>query len=541
MINEMHKNGIRVIMDVVYNHTLNQSVFGNITKKYYTQKDMTGCGNTIDAANNMVWMMIRDSLDYWVTEYHIDGFRLDLAGSFSMKDFSDWGEYLNRQHPDAKLVIYGEPWAADNDVSEKLIDNPVRTGRMHMQSEGAHVGAFNNRIRNCLRGGSGNNANDNGFIFDKLNKSGYDSNGTNENDEALNTNRDCVFMGMKAGVRHANATGTDVWSAQGFSDPEQSLAYITAHDNLALRDRIEAAEISGDEAKKLQVYAHSILMAGQGMTFIHGGEEFGRTKAAAKDDKESTIHNTYKTTTGANDFKWDLKAGEWKKVNDAYAAYIKMRKEHPAFRMTTADQILKNVALDKASTDSVVIINIDGHAVKDSWDKIKVVMNSTKDAKPVANVEGWTKVADGYTVGDDVAQNSSAAPQAMSIWVTKADEATTKEIKSMSIVGTTNSWDNNAPDSMTLKDGKWTSDKEYTLDEKSAFKFFTNGNTDWSNNDEQLGLCGSDKTTLKTNTECGEGGAHDVKPEKTGTFKIVVDNKTLEWSLVDVASEAVIR
>ena len=83
--------------------------------------------------------MIRDSLDYWVTEYHIDGFRLDLAGSFSMKDFSDWGEYLNRQHPDAKLVIYGEPWAADNDVSEKLIDNPVRTGRMHMQSEGAHM------------------------------------------------------------------------------------------------------------------------------------------------------------------------------------------------------------------------------------------------------------------------------------------------------------------------------------------------------------------------------------------------------------------
>jgi hypothetical protein len=72
MINEMHKNGIRVIMDVVYNHTLNQSVFGNITKKYYTQKDMTGCGNTIDAANNMVWMMIRDSLDYWVTEYHFD-------------------------------------------------------------------------------------------------------------------------------------------------------------------------------------------------------------------------------------------------------------------------------------------------------------------------------------------------------------------------------------------------------------------------------------------------------------------------------------
>ena len=211
--------------------------------------------------------------------------------------------------------------------------------------------------------------------------------------------------------------------------------------------------------------------------------------------------------------------------------------------MTTADQIFKNVTLDGASTDSVVIVNINGQAVNDSRDKIKVVMNSTKDAKPVANVEGLTKVADGYTVGDYVVQNSSAAPQAMSIWYTKADEAdTTKEIESMSIIGTTNSWNNNAPDSMTLKDGKWTSDKVYTLDEKSEFKFFTNGNTDWDNNDEQLGLCGSDNTTLKTNTECNiesgkENGADNVKPGKKGTFKIVVDNKTLKWSLVEVASE----
>ena len=261
----------------------------------------------------------------------------------------------------------------------------------------------------------------------------------------------------------------------------------------------------------------------------------GRTKAAAKNDTESPIHNTYKTTTGANDFKWDLKAGGWQKVNEAYVAYIKMRKDHPAFRMTTADQIFANVTLDEASTDSVVIININGQAVKDRWGKIKVVMNSTEKAVTVDNIKDWTKVADGYTVsddGDDVDQNTSAAPRAMSIWITKADEAdTTKEIKSMSIVGTTNDWNNNAPDPMTLKDDKWTSDKEYTLDKESMFKFFTNGNTDWGNADEQLGLCGSDNTTLKTNTECGEGGAGNVKPEKTGTFKIVVDNKTLEWSL----------
>ena len=112
MVNEFHKNGIRVIMDVVYNHTMNKSVFENITSKYYLKADLTGCGNTVNADNNMVWTMIRDSMDYWINEYHIDGFRLDLVGSFSMKDYSDWGVYLNKMHPDANLLIYGEPWAS---------------------------------------------------------------------------------------------------------------------------------------------------------------------------------------------------------------------------------------------------------------------------------------------------------------------------------------------------------------------------------------------------------------------------------------------
>ena len=285
------------------------------------------------------------------------------------------------------------------------------------------------------------------------------------------------------------------------------------------------------------------------MTFIHGGEEFGRTKAAAKDDKESTIHNTYKTTTGANDFKWDLKAGEWKKVNDAYAAYIKMRKEHPAFRMTTAEQIFANVNLDPASTDSVVIVNINGQAVKDSWDKIKVVMNSTKDAEPVANVEGWTKVADGYTVGDVVVQNSSAAPQAMSIWYTKADEANDatetqgtatdtgtnqKSYDSMFVRGNiiSEGWD---PEEMTYADGKWTSNV-HNFVAGSQFKVLTNS-SDWDTAGANgiFGVCGDDKSVLKANAheDCG-GDAGNVTPGKEGSFKLVIDDKTMAWELVSV-------
>ncbi len=430
MINEFHKNGIRVIMDVVYNHTYDKSVFEKITDKYYLGKnDLSGCGNAINADNNMVWMMIRDSLDYWVTEYHIDGFRFDLAGVFSLKDFGDWGKYLNMHHPKANLVIYGEPWVGGGDPS--AINEPVRTGRMWTQDPDAHVGAFNNRVRNCLKGASDSsdstsNMSKLGFIFDKLN-TGWDGNGTDENGWAISNNKDCVYLSVRAGVRTRNAPPyvVDEWSAQGYSDPEQSVTYITAHDNLALRDKIERASLDGTvlynerDVRAIQAYANSIIMISQGIAFIHGGEEIGRTKKAAGESGDSPMWNTYKTTTGANDFKWDLKAGEWGDVSDTYAAYIRMRREHPAFHMTTADLINDNVSLDPASGESVVIININGAAVGDTWGTIKVVMNSSDREVAVNGVGSMTKVADGTRVGDDVVNNAVAAARSVSIWVTE--------------------------------------------------------------------------------------------------------------------------
>lgn len=514
MINEFHKQGIRVIMDVVYNHTMNKTVLGGITQNYYLSKDTTGCGNTVNADQNMVWTMIRDSMDYWVSEFHVDGFRLDLVGAFATKDYSDWGEYLNKQHPDANLVIYGEPWASDNDVAEELIKEPVRTGRMYKTSKDAHVGAFNNRIRNCLKGSS-DDGKALGFIFNKLN-AGWDGNGTDENGQALKTNKECVFMGVKAGVRHAEATGTDIWSAQGFADPEQTVSYVTAHDNLALRDKIEAAGVTSGsaEAKALQVYANSIIMISQGISFIHGGEEFGRTKIAAGKNK----HNTYNTTTGANDFKWDLKAGEWKSVNDSYAAYIHMRKAHPAFRMTTADQIFDNVTLDDASSDEVVIVNIDGESVGDSWEKIMVVMNSTPSAQTIAVPEGMVKVADGVTVGK-VENNITAAPQAVSIWAVVNEDAANKTHTQLYYVGDSS---DQKFKPMTYKNGYWT--LETTLEEGSEFKI--TGEASWDgelyNSSNGTSLC------LQGDEGCPTIGNITIKA--TGLGLVKVNDKTLEFT-----------
>lgn len=516
MINEFHKQGIRVIMDVVYNHTMDKTVLGSISQNYYISKgdDITGCGNTVNADQNMVWTMIRDSMDYWVSEFHVDGFRLDLVGAFATKDYSDWGEYLNKQHPNANLVIYGEPWASDNETAEKLVKEPVRTGRMHKTSKDAHVGAFNNRIRNCLKGSS-DDGKALGFIFNKTND-GWDGNGTDENDKPLETNKDCVFMGVKAGVRHADATGIDVWSAQGFADPEQTVSYVTAHDNLALRDKIEAAGVTSGsaEAKALQVYANSIIMISQGISFIHGGEEFGRTKIAAGKD----IHNSYNTITGANDFKWDLKAGDWKSVNDSYAAYIQMRKAHPAFHMTTADKIFDNVTLDDASSDEVVIVNIDGESVGDSWEKIKVVMNSTPSAQTIAVPEGMVKVADGVTVGN-VENNTTAAPQAVSIWAVVNEDAANKTHAQLYYVGDSSGWKFKP---MTYKNGYWT--LETTLEEGYEFKI--TGEASWDgelyNSSNGTSLC------LQGDEGCPTIGNITIKA--TGLGLVKVNDKTLEFT-----------
>ncbi|MCR4553589.1 MAG: hypothetical protein K5752_01540 [Succinivibrionaceae bacterium] len=540
MINEFHKNGIRVIMDVVYNHTFDKTVFQDISEKYYMgDNDLSGCGNAVNADNNMVWMMIRDSMDYWVSEFHIDGFRLDLAGVFGIKDFSDWGVYLNKQHPGANLLIYGEPWTGGGDPS--AVTDPVRTGRMFMQDKDAHVGAFNNRIRNCLKSSSDTGKSDDetsrlGFIFNKLNTD-WDSNGTDENGKALEGNKECVFMSVKAGVRTADAPSEvkDEWSAQGFSDPEQAISYITAHDNLALRDKIEDASLdkgatklySPDEVKTIQAYANSIIMISQGISFIHGGEEFGRTKAAAGTEGESPMWNTYKTTSGANDFKWNLKS-EWNDVFNTYKAYINMRKEHPAFRMTTASAINSNVTLDESSTDETVIININGKAVNDTWGTIKVVMNSQDKDVTVAGVDEMTKVADGKTVGD-VENNSTAAARSVSIWVVESTGPSKAHEQLYYIGATTNNWSDHEAMTYDSESGKWT--LPVTLSFGNEEWLIKTETKSWAD-DITFSPCTADAQALCAKSN-GGGNSNAKFSSTSGEHLLVIDDATMKWTLED--------
>ena len=386
MVDEFHKNGIRVIMDVVYNHTYSKDVFSKISGKYYTSVDLSGCGNSVDAKNDMVSRFIRDSLEYWATEYNIDGFRFDLVGIFDVSDFKEWGEYLNNKYPDRKFLMYGEPWngyATDPSESTR-----VRLGTIRNAASG-HVGVFNGKYRECLKGGSDNAVG--GFLFNKTYSDVGDVDG----------NFGCVMAGIKGGVGDSTNTWTPLFAA----DPEQAVQYITAHDNLNWTDKITKMGATGDYAKRLQAYGNGVILVSQGIPFIHAGEEFGRTK--------NMNENSYKSADGSNDIKWDVKTS-YKDTFDYYKNLIAMRKAHPAFRMTTKTMIENNIK--GSQNNGAIVVDINGQAVGDSWSSIKMVINSGNNLT-IDGVDGWKKKVHAVTVNDDGTTGTNVAEgTAVTIW-----------------------------------------------------------------------------------------------------------------------------
>ena len=386
MVDEFHKNGIRVIMDVVYNHTYSKDVFSKISGKYYTSVNLSGCGNSVDAKNDMVSRFIRDSLEYWATEYNIDGFRFDLVGIFDVSDFKEWGEYLNNKYPDRKFLMYGEPWngyATDPSESTR-----VRLGTIRNAASG-HVGVFNGKYRECLKGDSDKAVG--GFLFNQTYSDVGDVDG----------NFGCVMAGIKGGVGDSTNTWTPLFAA----DPEQAVQYITAHDNLNWTDKITKMGATGDYAKRLQAYGNGVILVSQGIPFIHAGEEFGRTK--------NMNENSYKSADGSNDIKWDVKTS-YKDTFDYYKNLIAMRKAHPAFRMTTKTLIENNIK--GSQNNGAIVVDINGQAVGDSWSSIKMVINSGNNLT-IDGVDGWKKKVHAVTVNDDGTTGTNVAEgTAVTIW-----------------------------------------------------------------------------------------------------------------------------
>ncbi len=358
MINEFHKNGIRVIMDVVYNHTFAKEMFSSISSSYYTSGDLSGCGNSTNTGISMVSRMIRDSLEYWAEEYNLDGFRFDLIGIYHTSAVKEWGEYLNNTNSETKdrnLLMYGEPWngyATDSEESAK-----VRMSAVSGLSN-AHVGVFNGKFRQSLKGA--NDAAARGYIFN-----------VNEDDGTAYAAN--IAVGLKGSGTSLDKTGcsdtSGTWTRFFTATPDQSINYMFAHDNLCYWDKIKLAfsensmsvTTNSDYAKRIVKFGHGILFVSQGIPFMHAGDEMLRTKE--KGAGSSMSHNSYMAGTATNSIDWSLKVTN-KAVFDYHADLIKLRKAHDGLRYRngvgtteTSGNAVKYYVQDTDGTKLCIVVN----------------------------------------------------------------------------------------------------------------------------------------------------------------------------------------
>lgn len=292
MINEFHKNGIRVVMDVVYNHTFSGEMFENITGKYYTTNDLSGCGNSVDVSNAMVSRMVRDSLEYWADVYNIDGFRFDLMAIFTRDALYDWGNYLNNTNPetiDRNLLMYGEPWQCNNNSSSSYGYASSIPGLAN-----AHIGCFAGKWRETLKGSS-----------DDGNTLGYIFSGRQDKDGSATLGN--TMVGIRGSGTSLGSDSEGVWTRYFTANPEQAVNYLMAHDNLCFYDKIAAAGTTYTSyADAIVKFGHGILLSSQGIPFIHAGDEFLRTKAVGTFASEA--HNSYMWGIEMNQINWSYKA-----------------------------------------------------------------------------------------------------------------------------------------------------------------------------------------------------------------------------------------
>lgn len=370
MVQALHKAGIRVILDVVYNHTfdINGSNFQKTYPDYFYRKtaegkysDGSGCGNETASEKPLMREFMKESVEYWVKEYHIDGFRFDLMGVHDIETMNEIRAMVDKIDP--SIYIYGEGWSAGSCAypQEKL------AMKAHAkQLDG--IGAFCDEMRDALRGPFSDD-HKGGFLIGEPNQ------------------EESIKFGIVGAIAHPQIDMTKVnYSREAWTnEPSQMVAYVSCHDDMCLTDRLRATMpyITDDELIRLDLLAQTAVLTSQGVPFILAGEEMLRDKKG--------VHNSFRSPDSINRLDWNnLK--RYPQVFDYYAGLIALRKAHPAFRMGKAEEVRKNLEFVDAPK-GVVAFRLKNNAGGDAWQNIYVVLNSQKTPQSVKVAEGsYTKV-----------------------------------------------------------------------------------------------------------------------------------------------------
>ena len=374
----LHEEGIGVIMDVVYNHTAQGkgSSLNQLMPNYYYRTDDKGiffdgsaCGNEMASERFMVRKMLVDSLTYWAKEYKIDGFRFDLMGVLDIETMNMIYKKLSEINPN--IILYGEGWAGGPcGIDEKR--RAMKANAMQFSP----IGVFNDDLRDGVRG----------HVFN-LEEKGFINGGTDMEES--------IKFGIVGATDHPQIDYKKVnySDAPYAKSPGQTINYVSAHDNLTLWDKIEAS-VEGtllEEKIKMQKLANAIVLTAQGVSFIHAGAEFARTKYGDE--------NSYKSGDKINQLDWQRKH-EFKEVFEYYKGLIELRKKHPAFRMKTAKEIREHLVFLDMPAKGMVGYRLKNHAGQDEWEEVVVLLNGNAEVHKVNLLaKTWKVVVDGQSAG----------------------------------------------------------------------------------------------------------------------------------------------
>ena len=332
MVKGLHKAGISVVLDVVYNHVYEGEsfCFNRIVPEYFSRthdghySNGSGCGNDTASERSMVRKYIVDSVKYWADEYHIDGFRFDLVGLLDVQTINELVSTVRAKHPN--VIFYGEGWSMGTELTKA--DVPMAT--QHNAHMTPHFAYFSDTLRDVLRG----------YVFDDY-AYGYVAGAQGQEDLVK-----ACFLG------HPD------WCP----NPTQTINYASCHDNMALFDRLAMSrgEDSFADRVRMNKLAAAVYMLSQGVPFLQAGEEMLRSKPLPGGGFE---HNSYCSPDSINSIKWSsLHQAEYAETADYYRGLIAFRKAHPTLRLTTDEAVREQVHALEGLEPNVVGFHLRGSA-----------------------------------------------------------------------------------------------------------------------------------------------------------------------------------
>lgn len=366
MVKALHEENIGVIMDVVYNHTYeaSNSWFNLTVPNYYYRQDPkglfsngSGCGNETASERAMCRKYIIDSILYWATEYHIDGFRFDLMALHDTETMNLVRAALDSLPHGKKLLIYGEPWTG----GESNLKAPFKeANKENVQLLDDRIAAFNDNFRDAIPGRilSSWDKNNKGFL------------------QGADFGEAPVKSGITANVllKDTPLMLPNPWA----KSPSQVVTYISAHDNLTFYDKLVLSERNGEyygeyyeDLVALNKLAAAIYITSQGIIFMQAGEEFGRSKGGN--------HNSYNSKASINKINWE-NLEKFKTLNDYYKGLIKIRKAYSPF-MDSSTLSISKIKFQENLPPHVLGYTIDNVlAPQEEWNTLALYFNSLKES-----------------------------------------------------------------------------------------------------------------------------------------------------------------